>query len=145
VTESAESALSACEKRDKIYHGVSGIDSYMAPVTMPPVEEARAIFRRLGYEVSGNGPELLAERKWRTVRVTALGGDKDRAVTDGGSVCEGDYRFQCFVTWADRTGELVDRLRDSKPECEWAVIGVDGDGGDDYDVVRSAETPTARA
>ncbi len=111
----------------------------MAPVTMPPVEEARAIFRRLGYEVSGNGPELLAERKWRTVRVTALGGDADRAVADGGSVREADHRLQCFVTWADRTGELVDCLRRAAPECEWAVIGVDHDS-EEYDVVHGTET-----
>ena len=116
----------------------------MAPVTMPPVEEARAIFRRLGYEVSGNGPELLAERKWRTVRVTALGGDTDGLAADGGTIHRGDYRFQCFVTWADRTGELVDRLRQSAPDCEWAVIGVNRDS-DEYDVVRGAETAQASA
>lgn len=116
----------------------------MAPVTMPPVEEARAIFRRLGYEVSGNGPELLAERKWRTVRVTALGGDTDRLAADGGTIHAGDYRFQCFVTWTDRTGELVDRLRQSAPACEWAVIGVTHDT-EEYDVVHSSETAPASA
>jgi hypothetical protein len=109
---------------------------------MPPVEEARAIFRRLGYEVSGNGPELLAERKWRTVRVTALGGDADRVVADGGTVHEEGYRFQCFVTWTDRTGELVDHLRSAAPDCEWAVIGVTDDS-DEYDVVSGAEPATA--
>jgi hypothetical protein len=111
---------------------------------MPPVEEARAIFRRLGYEVSGNGPELLAERKWRTVRVTALGGDTDRLAADGGTLRTDEYRFECFVTWADRTGELVERVRQSAPTCEWAVIGVERDS-DDYDVVHSAESPSAHA
>jgi hypothetical protein len=113
-----------------------GIGRYMAPVTMPPVEEARTIFRRLGYEVSGTGPELLAERKWRTVRVTALSA-RDDVAADGGTR-EGDYQLQCFVTWADRTGDLVNRLRRSAPDFEWAVIGVEPDT-DDYEVVRGSE------
>ena len=109
----------------------------MAPVTMPPVEEARAVFRRLGYEVSGNGPELLAERKWRTVRVTALSSRTEDVVADGGT-CKGDYRLQCFVTWADMTGDLAARLRRTAPDCEWAVIGVDRDT-DEYEVVRGSD------
>jgi hypothetical protein len=104
---------------------------------MPPVEEARAIFRRLGYEVSGDGPELLAERKWRTVRVTATSPRADGVIADGGT-CEGDYHFQCFVTWADCTGELASRLRRAAPDFEWAVIGVEK-GCDEYDVVRGPE------
>jgi hypothetical protein len=107
---------------------------------MPPVEEARAIFRRLGYEVSGNGPELLAERKWRTVSVVATASDSDRLLADGGTALEHDSQFQCFVTWADRTGDLVDRLRRSTPPAEWAVIGVERDSGaDDYEVVRGPD------
>jgi hypothetical protein len=105
---------------------------------MPPVEEARAIFRRLGYEVSGNGPELLAERKWRTVRVTVTSSHTDRVLADGGSARETDYRLQCFVTWAEKTGELAGRLRRSAPDFEWAVIGVDPDS-DDYEVVHGSE------
>ena len=108
----------------------------MAPVTMPPVEEARAIFRRLGYEVSGDGPELLAERKWRTVRVTATASRSD-VLADGGT-CEGDYRLQCFVTWAEETGELAGRLRRSAPDFEWAVIGVESDA-EDYEVVHGSD------
>ena len=113
---------------------------YMAPVTMPPVEEARAIFRRLGYDVSGDGPELLAQRKWRTVRVTATAEatETDRVLADGGAP-ENDYRLQCFVTWAERTGELARRLRRTAPDFEWAVIGVEPDT-DDYEVVRD-QTP----
>ncbi|WP_318569109.1 DUF7116 family protein [Salinigranum marinum] len=110
----------------------------MAPVTMPPVEEARTIFRRLGYEVSGNGPELLAERKWRTVRVTATSSRSAGALADGGTIRESDYQFQCFVTWADRTGELASRLRQSAPDFEWAVIGVES-GADDYEVVHGSD------
>jgi hypothetical protein len=103
---------------------------------MPPVEEARAIFQRLGYEVSGSGPELLAERKWRTVRVTALS-SRSEVVADGGT-CEGEYRLQCFVTWAEETGELARRLRRSTPDFEWAVIGVEP-GTDEYEIVRDTE------
>jgi hypothetical protein len=103
---------------------------------MPPVEEARSIFRRLGYEVSGNGPELLAERKWRTVRVTALSARSDGILADGGSRDE-EYPLQCFVTWAEQTGELAGRLRRSAPDFDWAVIGVER-GGDDYEVVHDS-------
>jgi hypothetical protein len=107
---------------------------------MPPVEEARAIFRRLGYEVSGNGPELLAERKWRTVSVVATTSDSDRLLADGGTAFEREYQFQCFVTWADRTGDLVDRLRRSAPPAEWAVIGVErGADATDYEVVHGPD------
>jgi hypothetical protein len=105
---------------------------------MPPVEEARAIFRRLGYEVSGSGPELLAERKWRTVRVTATASRPDGAVADGGAPRDSGYRLQCFVTWAEETGELVGSLRRSAPDFEWAVIGVER-GSDEYEVVRDTE------
>jgi hypothetical protein len=111
---------------------------------MPPVEEARAVFRRLGYEVSGNGPELLAERKWRTVRVTVTSVDGDRVLADGGTVDDAEYGFRCFVTWADRTGDLVERLRGAAPACEWAVIGVERDS-DDHEVVRGASTDRAPA
>ena len=114
----------------------------MAPVTMPPVEEARAIFRRLGYEVSGNGPELLAERKWRTVRVIATPSDTDRLLADGGTARDGDYRFQCFVTWAEETRELADRLRRVSTHTEWAVIGVERDS-DDYEVVHGPDAAPA--
>ncbi|WP_129113300.1 DUF7116 family protein [Halegenticoccus tardaugens] len=107
----------------------------MAPVTMPPVEEARDIFRRLGYAVSGEGTELRAERKWRTVRVSAMDGDAaasaKRVLTDGGR--GDDSPLRCFVTWKEYTGALYERLRGASPSYEWAIIGVD-DGGE-YEVV----------
>jgi hypothetical protein len=102
---------------------------------MPPVEEARSVFRRLGYTVDGDGAELRAERKWRTVYVTAL--DADAATSprelraDGGRT---DYRLRCFVTWKEAAGDLRDRLTRLDPGYEWAIIGVDS-GGDDYEVV----------
>jgi hypothetical protein len=111
---------------------------------MPPVEEARAIFRRLGYEVSGDGPELLAERKWRTVCVTATTSDDDRLLADGGTAHNHDYRFQCFVTWATETGDLVDRLRRTAVSGEWAVIGVERDAAqNEYEVVHGPAGATA--
>ena len=112
--------------------------SYMAPVTMPPVEQAREIFTRLGYVVSGEGTELTAERKWRTVHVTAITGTdaatEQRILTDGGN---GDEpRLRCFVTWEGYTGELRERLMEMKPPYDWAVIGVDDHGS--YEVVHGA-------
>jgi hypothetical protein len=104
---------------------------------MPPAEEARSIFSRLGYDVSGDGQEFVAERKWRTVQVTVLGADSNlrgrRAVTDGGEARE--YPLRCFVTWKEAAGDLRGQLTAADPSYEWAVIGVDGDDRDDYDVV----------
>jgi hypothetical protein len=102
---------------------------------MPPAEEARSIFSRLGYSVSGDGPDFVAERKWRTVRVTVVDADSaeadNRAIADGGRETS-DYRLRCFVTWKEATGELTQRLESTSPDFEWAVIGVDDD---EYDVV----------
>lgn len=115
----------------------------MAPVTMPPVEEAKQVFSRLGYTVSGNGTELRAERKWRTVQVTAMDADEasapTRVLADGGRA-EGPL-LRCFVTWKDYTGDLREQLRQADPGYEWAIIGVDG--SDDYDVVRAEQAPVA--
>ena len=106
---------------------------------MPPVEEARAIFSRLGYTVSGDGAELQAERKWRTVHVTALAGEDSesagRALADGGRA-ETDLR--CFVTWREYTGELRERLESRGPPYEWAVIGVDD--AEEYEVCADGVT-----
>lgn len=112
----------------------------MAPVTMPPVEAARSIFTRLGYSVSGDGTELRAEHKWRTVHVTAL--DADDATTEAPPIADGgDGRgLRCFVTYREVTGDLRDRLDHADPSFEWAIIGVDEETAtcpDEYDVVRS--------
>ena len=107
----------------------------MPPVSMPPLEDARAIFRRLGYSVSGDGPEFVAERKWRTVRVTAVSDGDDlhsrRALADGGEPTP-EYRFRCFVAPKSATGDVRTRLERVDPTYEWAVIGVDDAG--EYDV-----------
>lgn len=82
------------------------------------------MFERLGYAVSGNGPEFVAERKWRSVRVRTLCAEDakraDALPTD-------DAGMQCLVTWMDCVEELRERMRDA-PEGEWAIIGVDDEG-----------------
>ena len=98
----------------------------MAPVSTPPVEQARSIFSELGYTVSGDGDEFRAERKWRVVRVTALA--DPGATPDGGEL-------RCFVTWSDNAPQLRRKLRQIDPEYEWAIISV-RDGGD-YEVTRA--------
>lgn len=104
----------------------------MAPVSTPPVEQARTIFADLGYTVSGDddGDEFRAERKWRSVRVTALA---DSAETPD----DGDMR--CFVTWEDNASELRRKLRHVDPEYEWAIIGVRECG--EYEVTRAPPSP----
>jgi hypothetical protein len=95
----------------------------MRAVTKPLDEQARSIFDDLGYTVSSRGAELLAERKWRVVRVTTVEAE-DRPPESG------DYR--CFVAWSEDVGEVERRLEREDPDYEWAVIGIDEDG--DYEV-----------
>lgn len=110
----------------------------MAPVTMPPVEQAREIFSHLGYTVTGEGTELKAERKWRTVHVTAMteadAEATQRVLADGGDGEE--PRLRCFVTWEEYTGELREHLVETKPPYDWAVISVDDRGS--YEVINGA-------
>jgi hypothetical protein len=109
----------------------------MPTVSIPPVEEARSVFRRLGYAVSGDGPALRAERKWRTVEVHVVSGEatadaRQPALGDGGPDAS-DLR--CFVTWREEASALSERLASRDPGCQWAVVGVDRDGS--YEVLRS--------
>ncbi|XVH31819.1 DUF7116 family protein [Haloferacaceae archaeon DSL9] len=106
----------------------------MATVTMPPTEEARDVFRRLGYVIADDGAEFVAERKWRRVQVTPLCAND--AASPGGVLSEADdrnLRLRCFVTWKECTTELLDYLRSARPPYDWAIIGI-GDG-DEFDVV----------
>jgi hypothetical protein len=106
----------------------------MPTVSMPPVEEARDIFRDLGYTIDGDGSTLRAERKWRTVEVTAVASDaNDASLVEPAS----DVRFRCFVTWEESVGSLRTHLSRTDPNYEWAIIGVTPNG--DYDVVRADE------
>ncbi|MFC6733154.1 MULTISPECIES: hypothetical protein [unclassified Haladaptatus] len=102
----------------------------MGPVNTPPVEEARSIFTTLGYTVSGSGTEFTAERKWRTVNVTA---------TDGEGRLPSSGTLRCFVTWRQRADPLRRRLLEEKPDYDWAIISVDAD--DDYEVIHPVVGP----
>ncbi|MGM0590739.1 MAG: DUF7116 family protein [Halobacteriota archaeon] len=104
----------------------------MAQLSFPPVEEARTIFNRLGYSVSGDGPELRAQRKWRTVHITAMGTDAD-ATTKTLEPGESKRELRCFVTWEDYSLPLREKLRRKRPGYDWAIIAVDDHG--DYEVV----------
>ena len=90
----------------------------MGAVSKPLVEEARAVFRGLGYELTAEGEELRAERKWRTVYVTTA--DPAEANTHG--------RLRCFVARADRAPEIQDRLLEIEPDYDWAVVSIDEEG-----------------
>jgi len=90
----------------------------MGAVSKPLVEEARAIFRGLGYELTAESDELRAERKWRTVYVTTA--DPADANTHG--------RLRCFVARAERAPEVQDRLLEIEPDYDWAVVSVDEEG-----------------
>jgi hypothetical protein len=96
---------------------------------VPPVEEAKRVFSRLGYAVEDAGDgDLRAERKWRTVRVTALGSNVADAVDDA------EESLRCFVAWSDHASEALDRLERADLNAEWALIGVAEDGA--FDIVR---------
>ena len=103
----------------------------MGPGNTDLVEQARAIFDQLGYTVTGSGPEFLAEREWKAVRVLAT--------TDPTETPE-DGTLRCFVTPAGNAGRLRRRLRELDPTYEWAVISVEDD---DYEVVRAPPGPKA--
>lgn len=87
----------------------------MGTVTTSLRKEAQSIFTDLGYDVSGAGGEIRAERKWRVVQVTPMEEPDDPPAS-------GDLR--CFVTWAERTGDLERRLERENLDYEWAIIGV---------------------
>jgi hypothetical protein len=98
----------------------------MAAVTTPLPDRARSIFADMGYDVSGDGAEFRASRKWRSVRVSVADATDD--LPDGGDL-------RCFVTDREEAGTLRDRLARAKPEYDWAVLGVDDEG---YEVLRGA-------
>ena len=72
----------------------------MGAVSTSLIEEARTIFSNLGYEVTDDGEELRAERKWRTVHVTTA--DPEQAATHG--------QLRCFVARVERAAEVRERL-----------------------------------
>jgi len=94
----------------------------MGNVTTSLADEAERIFTDLGYEVTENGAELRAERKWRVVQVT----------TDDPAEVSGTGALRCFVARDEEAPTVRDRLLAGKPDYDWAVIGVDESG--DYQV-----------
>lgn len=110
----------------------------MAPVTIPPTEEARTVFERLGYTIDDHGSEFTAERKWRRVQVTPLCADDATAPESVlGNESGPTARLRCFVTWMPCTGELREYLRSAKPPYDWAIIGI---SDDDFEVVHPEAT-----
>lgn len=106
-------------ERAKGYHAGCGSLEWMGAVSTQLIDEARSIFRDLGYEVSTEGEELRAERKWRIVHVTTA--EPSESPTTG--------RLRCFVANAERAQRVREELLETGPDYDWAVIGVD-DGGD---------------
>lgn len=88
-------------------------------------KEAESIFSNLGYEVTPEGRELQAQRKWRVVTVTPMAEPRDPPQS-------GELR--CFVTHAETVTRVEQRLKRADPAYEWAIIGVEDDG---YVVSRS--------
>jgi hypothetical protein len=97
----------------------------MASVSTPLDEQARSIFDSLGYEITDEGDEFRAERKWRSVRVRAVEEPDTLPVTG---------TLRCFVTYRSRATPLRERLLDAKPDYDWAVIGVDPADAAEYTV-----------
>lgn len=91
----------------------------MGTVTTQLTSQARSIFDDLGYTVSENGEEIMAERKWRVVHVTPMP-EPDEAPTSG--------ELRCFVTRAGQCSPLKRRLAREDPDYEWAIISVETDG-----------------
>lgn len=104
----------------------------MGAVTTSLDEQARSIFDDLGYTVSRTGTELQAEHQWRVVTVSVV--DPQDPIPE-----DGDLR--CFVTRRTDATRLCRRLDRRDPEYDWAIIGVDEDGG--YDVLRRPSGITA--
>jgi hypothetical protein len=94
----------------------------MGAVSRSLAKEARRIFSDLGYDVTTDGDELRAERKWRTVHVTT--DDPETAASHG--------NLRCFVARAERAADVRERLRAVEPDYDWAVISIDED---DYRVL----------
>ena len=98
----------------------------MGAVTTSLASQAESIFDDLGYTVSRHDTELLAERKWRAVRVTLS--YPESVPSDG--------EFRCFVTRSEEATSTRRRVALADPDYEWAVIGVDDDG--EYEVLEQS-------
>lgn len=106
---------------------------WMETVTIPPTEEARNVFRGLGYAIEERGSEFIAERKWRRVHVTPLCSEDVQEPEPYVERGDDGPRLRCFVTWMPCTDELKSYLRSAKPPYDWAIIGIEED--DEFQVV----------
>ncbi|WP_435318764.1 DUF7116 family protein [Haloarchaeobius sp. TZWSO28] len=91
-------------------------------------EQARRVFDRLGYTVTGDGDEFRAERDWKVVHVTATTDLREPPIA-------GTDSLHCFVTNKERAQRVRRRVQEANPGYEWAVIGVDDN--DQYEVERA--------
>ena len=86
----------------------------MGAVATSLVERVTSIFDDLGYTVSGTGPRLRAERKWRVVTISL--GQPDSLPESG--------EFHCFVAQNGQARQIYRELAAVDPEYEWAVLHV---------------------
>lgn len=100
----------------------------MGAVITPRADRVTSIFDDLGYTVSGNGPRLRAERKWRVVTIS-LG--RPETIPDDGE-------FHCFVATTGEASDVYREVAATDPDYEWAVMRM---GEDDVEFLR----PSARS
>lgn len=96
----------------------------MSAVSTSLQKEAESIFTDLGYDVTPEGAEIQAQRKWRVVQVTPMAEPSEPPRSGN---------LRCFVTHAESVSTLEEKLEAVDPEYEWAIIGVEDDG---YEVSR---------
>jgi hypothetical protein len=91
----------------------------MSAVSTSLRKEAESIFTDLGYEVTPEGSEIQAQRKWRVVQVTPMAEPAEPPQSG---------TLRCFVTHAENVPTLEEKLDCAELEYEWAIIGVEDDG-----------------
>lgn len=91
----------------------------MSAVSTSLQNEAESIFTDLGYDVTPEGSEIQARRKWRVVQVTPMA-EPSEPPSSG--------ELRCFVTHAEMVSTLEEKLECADLEYEWAIIGVEDDG-----------------
>ena len=96
----------------------------MSAVSTSLQKKAESIFTDLGYEVTPEGSEIQARRKWRVVQVTPMA-EPSEPPSSG--------NLRCFVTHGEYVQRVEEKLDESDPGYEWAIIGVEDDG---YEVSR---------
>lgn len=96
-----------------------------------PLEgRARLVFERLGYSVTYEGEGLRAKRDDKVVRVVAVKDGKLQRTKTAKTDAASEADKHCFVTHADDARGLK-RTAENRlpPDADWAVIGIETDGG----------------